>query len=462
MVGSKLTERRQPQLMVKPKRFQRDIARAQETIYNFLLEIVKTWSPDAVLAEFRHLFINHNDTISSNTLPALYEIVFANEEVEFRNTIKRSCYILINNWDISRSHKSIQQLIQIFSDPILDKPTMSPTLKRLRAWLKNFLVSEDFQELKLFATRYEEREKIHWSERYVSYLLVPQYIDLNNPIEQREAAKTLSRRLKEKFKYDLALYTAHSQSPAVEQKLPKNPTLLGDEGLRLIKMIVARRGMFSYTSLANIFINQTQNLSYQNFKKSLQKYLIFSEENHEFVETLKVQLAEKLDSLYVAHHDRPIDDALLLRTSNKVIDYLTTEDHHEPSSLFILLLSQGNPLTLVVVLLKIILICRYARTHLDARIAELIQFYKEFPQEECQWVVSFFEIFNITLTIYAENIEYNLVNMGSKDLECVKADLNAYRIFSQLKSANALDDSEIAAMEASESVSEDLEDTLIE
>lgn len=462
MVGNKLTERRQPQLMVKPKRFQRDIARAQETIYNFLLEIVKTWSPDAVLAEFRHLFINHNDTISSNTLPALYEIVFANEEVEFRNTIKRSCYILINNWDISRSHKSIQQLIQIFSDPILDKPTMSPTLKRLRAWLKNFLVSEDFQELKLFATRYEEREKIHWSERYVSYLLVPQYIDLNNPIEQREAAKTLSRRLKEKFKYDLALYTAHSQSPAVEQKLPKNPTLLGDEGLRLIKMIVARRGMFSYTSLANIFINQTQNLSYQDFKKSLQKYLIFSEENHEFVETLKVQLAEKLDSLYVAHHDRPIDDALLLRTSNKVIDYLTTEDHHEPSSLFILLLSQGNPLTLVVVLLKIILICRYARTHLDARIAELIQFYKEFPQDECQWVVSFFEIFNITLTIYAENIEYNLVNMGGKDLERVKADLGAYRIFSQLKSANALDDSEIAAMEASESVSEDLEDTLIE
>jgi hypothetical protein len=436
MAGNKLTEDHQPQPAAKPKRLQQDIFRAQETIYSFLLEIVKTWSPEDVLTEFKHLFISHTETTSSNVLPALYEIVFSNQEAEFRNTIKRCCYILINNWDITRNHKSIQQLIQLFSDVVVDKHTMSPNLKRLRTWLKNFLGSQDFQELKLFATRYEEREQTHWSQRYVSYLLVPQYIDLNNSIEQREAAKNLSRRLKEKFKFELALYTAHSQSTLSGNHLPKNPTLLGDEGLRLIKMIVARRGMFSYTNLANIFINQTQNLSYGDFKKSLQKYLIFSEENYEFVEILKVQLAERLDELYAVHHDRTIDDALLLRTANRVIGYLTTEDHHKPSPLFVLLLSQGNPLTLIVVLLKIILICRYARTYLDARIAELIGFYKEVPQEDCQWVVNFFEIFNITMTIYAENIEYNLVNMGKSNLDELEPNANTYRIFSQLKNDN--------------------------
>jgi hypothetical protein len=447
MVGNRLTDGHQPQPLVKSSRFQRDIPRAQETIYNFLLEIVKIWSPEEVLKEFKHLFIHHNDTISSDTLPALYEIVFSNQEDEFRNTLKRSCYILINNWDITRNHKFIQQLIQLFSDPVLSKPTMSPTLKRLRTWLKNFLESQDFRELELFAARYEEREEIHWSRRYVSYLLVPQYIDLNNPIEQREAAKTLSRKLKEKFKFELALYTAHSQSTANHKKPLKNPTLLGDEGLRLIKMIVARRGIFSYASLANIFIQQTQTLNYRDFKRSLQKYLIFSVENYDFVETLKVQLADRLDSLYEVHHDRPIDDALLLRTSNRVIEYLTTEDHHEPSSLFVLLLSQGNPLTLVIVLLKIILICKYARTHLDARIAELINYYQEYQQEQCQWVINFFEIFNITMTIYAENIEYNLVNMaGDNGKQPDKASLDAYRIFSQLKAADiGAEDSETSS-----------------
>jgi hypothetical protein len=463
MVGNKLTEGRQPQSSVKQNRFQRNIPRAQETIFNYLLEIVKEWSPEEVLAEFKHLFVHHTETVSSSTLPALYEIVFSNQEAEFRNTLKRSCYILINNWDLTRNHKSIQALIQVFSDPAIAKPTMSPTLKRLRIWLKNFLGSQDFQELKLFAAKYEEQDQ-HWSQRYVSYLLVPQYIDLNNPIEQREAAKALSRKLKEKFKFELAVYTAHSQPSSTQNtnsiaadKLPRNPTLLGDDGLRLIKKIVAKRGVFSHASLANIFVQQTQNLTYEKFKKSLQKYLIFSVENTEFIETLKTQLAEKLDVLYTTHHDRPIDDALLLRTSNRVIEYLTTEDHREPSSLFILLLSQGSPLTLVVVLLKIILICRYARTHLDARIAELIIYYQEFPQEECQWVITFFEIFNITMTIYAENIEYNLVSMDSGNAESSTGKrFDSYRIFSsQRRSDNLEEDSAMQELKSIEEISED-------
>ena len=172
MVLDKLQEGFHPQ-NGQTNRFQRDIPKAQETIYNYLLEIVKLWSPEEVLAEFKHLFIHHVNTISSHILPSLYEIVFSNQEVEFRNTLKRSCYILINNWDITRSHKSIQELIQLFSDPTLDKPTMSPTLRRLRGWLKNFVESSDFEQLKLFASKYDEQGHRHWSERYTSYLLVP-------------------------------------------------------------------------------------------------------------------------------------------------------------------------------------------------------------------------------------------------------------------------------------------------
>ncbi len=435
MFGDKLAASQSPQSSVKQSQSRRNVPKAQEAIYEFLLEIVKNWSPEEVLKEFKHLFIHHSDTVSSNTLPYLYEIVFANQEQEFRNTLKRSCYILINNWDITRNHEPIQKLIQLFSDPILYKHTISPTLKRLREWLRNFIASTDFQELKLFVTRYEDRGRIHWSQRYASYLLVPQYINLENPLEQRQAARNLSRKLKEKFKFDLAMYTALSQEgPAKERKL-ENPTSLGDEVLRLIKKIVAKRGFFSYPNIAHIFLNQTKNLSYGAFKQSLLEYLIFSVEPDEFASMLKIQFSEKLSTLYSDHDDKPINNALILRTANRAIEYLTTENHQEPSSLFVLLLSQGNSLTLVIVLLKIILICRYSRTHLEARIADLIRYYASYSEEECQWVVNFFEIFRIITAIYTENIEYNLVNMN--DASCshqkLEADMEVYRIFSQLK-----------------------------
>jgi hypothetical protein len=216
----------------------------------------------------------------------------------------------------------------------------------------------------------------------------------------------------------------------------KNPTALGDEALRLIKMIVARRGQFSYVNLANIFLHQIHQLTFREFKQSLQKYLIFSVENKLFAETIKEKIGEKLEDLYSRHDEETISNALILRTCNRVVDILTTENQTEPSLLFIQLLSQGNPVTLVIVLLKIILISKHSRTHLEARIADLIRHYQEYPESDCEWVVSFLEIFNVTFAIYAENVQYNLIKM--EDKEVIQAhettfDPDTYRIFSQLK-----------------------------
>jgi len=439
MVLNRLQEDKTSDSQDKDERFHRNIPKAQETIYSYLLEIVKEWTPEDVLQEFKHLFIHHVNTISSHTLPSLYEILFSNQEPEFRNTLKRSCYILINNWDISRNHPYIQQLIQCFEDPILDKKTMSPTLRRLRTWLKNFVSSSDFQELKLFTSKYETQGLKHWSERYTSYLLVPQYIDLNNPAEQRHAARALSKQLKEKFKFDLALYTARSSMgnslhPVTQ---PRNPTTLGDGVLRLVKMIVARQGKFSYANLAHIFLQQIQSLRYRDFKRGLRKYLLFSINNQDFTKILKGQLDDRLHGLYADYDDTTINDALLLRTTNRAIEYLTTENHKEPSPLFVQVLSHGNPLLLVVLLLKLVLICPYARTHLEARIADLVQYYKDFSEDECKWVIHFFEIFDITLAIYAENIKFNLVSMqdmaNAKEMAMNLSSLDQFRVFSQMR-----------------------------
>ena len=417
------------------------LAQAQQIIYDFLLEIVKIWHPEDVLEEFRHLFIHHTDSVSSQTLPALHVILFANDEQEFRNTIKRCCYILVNNWEVARQFDAIQALVDIFSDPLIQRRTLSPTLKRLRNWLIRFAESYDFEELRLFAARYSEERTLNrpdeWASRYTSYLLVPQYINEANPVEQRQAARALSRRLKEKFKFELAMYTAYGQSGQVNGRTVENPTVLGDSALRLVKAIVARRGEFSYKNLARLFLAQVKESNYNEFKLSLTRYLLYTVNSNPISKQIQDHLDARLIDLYVEFEPQPLEPSLVLRTCNRVVDYLMTEDQEQPSPLFSLVLSQGNALTLAIILLKLVLVSRHTLPYLEARIASLIRYYEQFPRSECQWVINFLEVFQITFAIYGDNIEYNLVKVdpqaGGLRAEFLSEhqSMEAFRIFSQ-------------------------------
>ncbi len=418
----------------------------QAMLYQFLLEIVKNKTPAEGLLEFKRLFIDYES--SSTNLVAIQELsklISTNNQEEFLHALKRACYILINNWETARNHSAIQELAKLLCETHESQtlasphPDSSPHIH----WVKIFLNSQDYNELKLFiSSKYDSSlttQNAHWSNRYNSYLLAPQYTDNSNPVEQREAARVLAQELKDKFKFELAMYTARSQSTTNTQEIPNNPTGLGDHVLRLIKMIVAKRGSYSYENLASIFLQQTKNVDYQKFKFGLHKYLISSTNNYQahkkdLLVFLQQKLVNKFNNLYNEHNHELLDEALLLRTCNKVIDYLTTEDQQEPSELFVLLLSQGHPLSLVIVLLKIIMICPNARSHLDTCIAKLIQYYMDYPEEECQWVINFFEVFNITFAIHADNVKYNLIKMSSQiENEGSAASLDGYRVFSQLQ-----------------------------
>jgi len=434
----------------RSKNFSTNTEKSQEAIYQFLLEQVRTHSPEAVLLEFQHLFLNfYVHPGNAEVMQELADLMAANKVEDFINTIKRCCYILINNWETKRNYDIIQELISGFSNlNLARKSTSSFLVNRQRSWLKVFLESKDYQDLRLFVSRHNTvhlknppsaRSTQHWSHRYTSFLLVPQYANTNNPQEQREAAKTLSNHLKKQFKFDLAMYTAHSQEeveqPQQNQDL-SNPTTLGENALRLIKKIVAKQGIFSYSNLASIFVKQTRDISYKHFKEALKKYLINSSQSEKQRKNLEEKLSEKISALYQERDEDRIDDAIVLRTCNRLFDCLTIEIESEPSEVFALFMFQGHPMTLVVILLKLILICPQARVHLEKRIAELISYYMDYPEEECQWVLSFFEIFKIAFAIYADNdVQYNLIRVEApqQNNQSQEAVLENYRIFSQQK-----------------------------
>jgi hypothetical protein len=427
-----LPDTHQTELLTNSNKLVQNIPEAQEIICQFFLDIVKQWAPDLVLYEFKTLFINPAKACDSEHFQALKRILISKNEEEFKNTFKRSCYILLNNWILARHYQALQDLIQLISNSANGDGISSPTVKCLKAWLADFINSQDYEELKLFVSKYENRDQDHWKSRYTSYLLAPQYVNKKNSEEQRQAAKGLSKQLKEQFKFDLAMYTAHSESPGFNNKKNQNPTALGDQALRLIKKVIARRGMFSYENIANIFLKQTKQLKYKYFKQGLLKYLFYSTESQGEVENLKIGLWKILELLYKDADEEEVNSLLLIKTCKRVIECLTIKNNSEPSSLFVSLASEGKSVTLAILLLKIILICPPTRTHLEVCLAKLIQYYEEYPQEECSWVINFLEVIRITLTIYTENVQFDLVNMQEDNLSPSSGvNGNAYRVFSR-------------------------------
>lgn len=437
MSGNKLPRIQGHQLIFRSEQLELNVQQLQDRLYCFLLEIVKTSHPRNVLNEFKHLFIYPLEIFDDDISLGIYETFIGSYEREFHHTLKRCCYILINNWESGRNHKYIQELVKLFTEyKSRQKITKFPKINIFSSWLKNFINSDDYRELKLFAAKHEEHLKDNWVNRYRSYLLVAQYLNENNPIEQQEAAKRLSKKLKDKYKFELAMYIARSQSNNHRASKYPNPSILGENVLRLIKSIVIKKGIFSYPNIANIFLKQTQEQNFQDFKESFEKYLIFSLKKEAKIEYIQQQLSNKLFRWKQKYHSYKISKGLILRTSTKVIDFLTTENGSEPSPIFLTLLGDEHPLTLVIILLKIILISKYARNHLEMRIGNLISHYKNYPEEECQSIINFIEIFNITFAIYADNIEYNLINMQTKSSSQIG--LENYHVFSLIKEDNIL------------------------
>ena len=177
------------------------IQQAQELIYEFFIKTVNQSPSETVLLEFKALFVDEEETVNLDAVQALGKILVSSDEQAFVNTIKRTCYILINNWSSKRNYQAIQTLIEILGESTNYQPKLPTSLNTLKSWLKKFINSEDYQEIKLFAAPYNTRNQGYWSRRFTSYLLVPQYLNSSNPVEQRELARKTAKKTQRKVQF---------------------------------------------------------------------------------------------------------------------------------------------------------------------------------------------------------------------------------------------------------------------
>ncbi|GBO54819.1 hypothetical protein APA_2870 [Pseudanabaena sp. lw0831] len=430
--------------------YSQGIEQAQQRIYEFFLEIVRRKSPEEVLADFKNLFINFSESHNPEITQALDQILTAYNEKEFFYTLRRCCYILINNWTVSNNRVSIQSLIDIFNHPSIHKKPKSIKLRTIRIWLQTFIQSEDFQSLQLFTLHLEghSNNDQKWGDRFASYLLAYQYTNPTSPLEQRQAANLLAQKMKDKFKFDLAMYTARVGTQSALQNYQKNPTSLSNNVINLVTLMLTKKSVLNCQKLAVNFLENVKDLSYQEFKVSLLKYLDFSVTDAEISETVQTKLQDGLLEFKSNHDDSPVNISLILKTTKYLIGEITISDRGQTTELFNILLHHTNPINLVVLLLKILLLNESIRPYLELSVASIIKYYSQYSESKCKSVIAFIDMLNIALAIYAGETRYNIVRMNpydsyelsnpqendvQSDSRISTFDTRKYRIFSQAR-----------------------------
>jgi uncharacterized protein YjbI with pentapeptide repeats len=401
----------------------------QRKIYHFFIQIVNSWEADQVIHEFERMFLHLSSTNSSENIEALNRILIEHNEAVFQETLKRCFYILINNWNVNRNHEANQQLIQAIELSIQqNKHYISPSINCLRKWVNNFIQTPDYHKIRHFAFSHTQS----WTHRYESYLLNPSVLNLDVSQEQQKVARELVQKIKEKYTYDLAMYVTRSESPASSSAVQDNPTQLGKEVITLIKKTLSTQKLISYDSQAKLFIEQAKNWNYSVFKEAVLNYLMLTSERQYPISYIRDKFCHKLEKLESTYSEQMMDKLMISRACQQLIQVLTTENDQSPSSCFCLLNSQGNHLTLVLLLLKLILISRSCHNYLDQKIANLIHYYQDLEEQKCHNFIQFLEVFNLVFTLFTTNVQFHLVKVDPQDSPTCQ-DLDSYRLFCQLK-----------------------------
>lgn len=410
------------------------IDRAQQNIYNFFLRIIKYYKPEEVLNQFEKLFIRYEEIDSTSAYHALGEIIFYNKEDEFINTILRCFHILNNNWTINGNANACKKLIDLFLSTSINIPTRTTKLRILRKWLQNFILSSEYKNLRSFSDRDKTSKNYQtWSDRFSSYLLTSEYVDLNKSPEQRQYAETLSRQLKKQFKFDLAMYTARLGASSDLNSKHQNPTKLGDDVLILIKRVLNKNGSKNFKITAKNFYKQIYDLSFLGFKKRFIEYLSIPSNDLNTSETMQLLVEKKLKYLQEKQNNQGMTLGLLNVTCCGILQYILLNERRQPSKLLKSSLESNNFLNLVILLLKIVLLLPSSRLHLEKHIADLIKFHSCYAETECIAFINFLDVLNVTLAIFEEDTDYSLIKMNNGENDLSALNLENYRIFSQSK-----------------------------
>ena len=368
----------------------------KQTIYDHLLHCVRTESANAVLKRFHTLFIAGLHYPEPTVKAALNQLVISIQGREdFALFFNRCCYILVNSWQNQPDCRGmIPELVTVLGRMSAAPATLgrSRSTTRLRSLMQQFSQSVYYQRLRRFAefitphTSASSSRPLSTILRRYPYLYQHCLVSKDDSQEHQTTVRQVQQQAQEQFELDLSHYlTGIFKRPAPSGQIieparrtqlilpasgplikSQNPTLLGDRELcGTLKHYIGRvDSQGSYRDGAKHFILRNQSTqSYLGFKKNLYEYLVASVDPKFGRCRFNQQLQKQFDALLPECNDRPMSEFLLVRTCNRLFNFLVVESRQRPNhTVFMDLINNVGSTATVGLLLKVVLLCKKNQT----------------------------------------------------------------------------------------------------
>jgi hypothetical protein len=400
----------------------------EQKLYQHLLDCVRTESPEQVLERFRQLFIVHGNYPEQGIRMALDALVRSGgAKQSFLPFFNRCCFILINRWQPNLAHRgAVTELVEMLyqhrgPSVIVGQPTPSG---RLRFMVQEYVRSTFFTRLRQLSDflnpknndRDEQKPLGTLLHRY-PYLYTHCMTSQEDESDYQKMIGSAQKSAQTKFERDLSDYLSHSLlTPGKHPREDlKNPTLLSPQDLTNTLKTYLTKGSNreSYQDLAQRFWSPAHSpKSYATFKSSLYDYLIDSVPPKFGRCRFNGQLGKYIRELYPENNAAPVNDFLVVRSCNQVLNFMVIESRQRPShSVFMDLLNNlGSTLT-IGLMLKVVLLCGKVRPYLDRRFSLLFQHYESQSCSSVRWLVKCFEKLNVAWCAHFGSHNLSYVNL---------------------------------------------------
>lgn len=405
----------------------------EQVLYDYWLDRVRTDSPEELIEDFRRLFIEGRGYQEAPIYLALERLIKAKDaEIRFYHFFNRCCHILINRWQMQPTCQlAIPELVSLLENLPPARQGYHSTSNTLRHLLKNFTLSDDYVKLqrlaRIISSKYSEETapRVGTLINRYPYLYDHCLLSDESPREQRRTVRRIKVKTERCFEVNLSHYVTYqvrlrqvAHAPKTSEEAGriiqpvKNPTLLNDKELnRALKYYVSPiEGNYTYKALSQNFLaNTVYSSTYKDFKNDLYDYLITS------VDYGKGQFNKKLydvlqNTLPQWDQQKP-SEFLILRTSSQLFNYLVVESGQKPDHyIFIDMITNMGVTRTVGLLLKLVLVCRKVKPHLDKRFSILFNHYEGFSRDQVPWLVKSLESLQVAFSIH----------FGKADLSCLR------------------------------------------
>jgi len=420
-------------------RYTQHIAQEEQQLYDHLLHLVQSEPPSHLVQRFRSLFIEGVSYPDAEMLLVLDKVIGAKTaDQDFRFVLNRCCHILINRWQARpQSQSHVQEIIDLFKQ-VQTHPAVevsrSRSVRKLRELVKDFINTEQYLALCRLArvvsqpelTSNQETQCLGTLIRRYPYLYDHFLLTEGSNYEQQQTIRQLRSRVQRQYEIDLSQFVTYQvrRSQLNRSNLPENtsrvlqpienPTLLTEQELcSALKHFAGKsQGSHTYRDVAQCFLTHTaQTQSFQAFKDDLYQYITDSVDPEYGRRQFNNQLHAQLNNTLPESNYQKLNDFLLVRTCSQLLNFLVVESPQKPSHfLFVDLISNLGPALTTGLLLKIVLICRKVKPHLEKRFSILFSHYESSQREAVQWLVQAMEYLNLALSTNFSTLDLSFIN----------------------------------------------------